>query len=297
MAFIRRNTQGGGKARRFGLLRYVNTGNLGDEIQSLAARRFLPHVDRLLDRDRLNAPGWACPRLGLIMNGWFTNSPENWPPHSVIEPLIISFHLSDQMTTGGFSAAEALVVGENAAWLRHNGPIGARDPWTFELLRRNDIDAWFSGCLTLTLCPPSNVVRKDYIVLSDVSAEIAASASRQTRSKMVTTTHAETKTNSSRVRFSMAESLLRLYAEARCVVTSRLHCALPCLAMDTPVLLIPPRSAAKRMGGLSSLVRTCTPAEFLARRAAFDLEAAPNNPQGFLPLRAKLLEQCRAFTE
>lgn len=39
-------------------------------------------------------------------------------------------------------------------------------------------------------------------------------------------------------RFELAEKLIKEYARARCVITSRIHCALPCLALGTPVIFI-----------------------------------------------------------
>src|SRR5699024_11247334 len=39
-------------------------------------------------------------------------------------------------------------------------------------------------------------------------------------------------------RFELAEQTLRKYAEAKLVITSRIHCALPCLALGTPVIFL-----------------------------------------------------------
>jgi polysaccharide pyruvyl transferase WcaK-like protein len=49
-------------------------------------------------------------------------------------------------------------------------------------------------------------------------------------------------------KFEIADTLLRKYAKAKLVVTSRIHCALPCLAMGTPVIFI---------NGFDSLIDTC----------------------------------------
>lgn len=38
--------------------------------------------------------------------------------------------------------------------------------------------------------------------------------------------------------FSEADSLLKKYADAKLVVTSRIHCALPCIGMETPVIYV-----------------------------------------------------------
>jgi len=62
---------------KYGLLTY-RTENIGDEIQSIAARQFLPRVDIYVERDSLNNVV-SDEKIKLIMNGWFTHKPENCP--------------------------------------------------------------------------------------------------------------------------------------------------------------------------------------------------------------------------
>lgn len=38
---------------KYGLLYYKDTDNIGDDVQSYAQERFLPHVDYLVDRENL----------------------------------------------------------------------------------------------------------------------------------------------------------------------------------------------------------------------------------------------------
>ena len=60
-----------------------STNNLGDEIQSIAARQFLPSVDALVDRDDWIAfPSNTEGPFRIILNGRFTHCPEKWPPVS-----------------------------------------------------------------------------------------------------------------------------------------------------------------------------------------------------------------------
>jgi len=283
-------------ARGFGLLRYSHTTNLGDEMQSLAARAFLPKVDCLVDRDALDRrlPLQRAPAK-LILNGWFTHRPERWPPHPSLAPLIISLHLSDFVRGHGFSAAEALVVGRNAQYFRDHGPVGVRDLWTLDLLHRNGIDSYFSGCLTLTLARPVGVAQDDCVVLNDVGDEIVEAVRRRTGSRVVITTHENISIQGFRARSREAQRLLELYASARCVVTSRLHCALPCVAIGTPVLFILPTSPCNRFGGLRELTNHCTSADFLAGRVDFDLQRPPPNPQRHLQLRGDLMTRCSSY--
>src|SRR5690606_28318532 len=60
-------------------------------------------------------------------------------------------------------------------------------------------------------------------------------------------------------KFLLAEELLRKYSTAKLVITSRIHCALPCLALGTPVIYLngfEKEFDACRMEGLSELFHT-----------------------------------------
>lgn len=281
------------RRRRFGLLCYRDTLNLGDEIQSLAARAFLPRVDRLLDRDDLSrAPGWAG-ETALICNGWFSHRPERWPPHPRLRPLLVSMHLSDQVGPEGFSAAEAWVVGRSAAYLREHGPVGARDLWTLDLLQRNEIDSYFSGCLTLTLRRP-DLPRGEAVIASDLDPLTLSALRARTRAPVMEVTHEVARSVSAAKRMALAEELLDIYARARCVVTTRLHAALPCLAMGTPVLLLPPRPNMIRLWGLQGFVHHSTAEEF-SRGGDYRPDCPPPNPASHVPFAEALRSRCERF--
>ena len=55
---------------RYGLVVYQDSANLGDDIQSYAAIRFLPRVDEYIEREELDAfyPEQEQP-IAVIMNG------------------------------------------------------------------------------------------------------------------------------------------------------------------------------------------------------------------------------------
>ena len=64
--------------------------NIGDYIQSLAARQFLLESPEWVERDYLNE--YDGEEAKLIMNGWFTYRPENWPPSPKIHPLFVAMY-------------------------------------------------------------------------------------------------------------------------------------------------------------------------------------------------------------
>jgi hypothetical protein len=270
---------------KYGLLSYFYSDNLGDEIQSIAAARHLPRVDLLLERDRLHWYRRSSP-ITALFNGWFTRpaSPACWPPPPSVRPIFLSWYAE---------CPDALINQHTADYFRHFGPIGCRSVTTVDHFARFGIPAYFSGCLTLTL-PPAREERSDDICLVDVEPEllhtmvpdrIRARARTLTHStpsahmfppNMPSVLHSYLRTfnlldrglemlRSHRERLlylrhhartKMAQSLLDTYSKAKLVITGRLHCAMPCLALDTPVVLLrPDLETNSRFRGLVELVR------------------------------------------
>jgi hypothetical protein len=285
------------RAPRYGLLSY-RTLNLGDEIQSIAARKFLPRVDQYIDREELDevtSPDGEP--LKLIMNGWFCHRPDKWPPAPFIEPLLISMHISGTPEPdSGKRARDVLAqLPEALMYLRRHGPVGARDYFTLEWLRSHDIECYYSGCLTLTLDRPA-VAREPFIVLNEVPEPVVARISDSVRRPVRWSTHSH-ETHGTESRLHQAETLLALYARASCVVTTRLHTALPCLAMETPVLLIDDSFDQSRFTALNELLHHCSADDFLRGRVDYDVDNPPANPTRHLQLRETLTKRVTAFAD
>ena len=129
----------------YGLLKYEENKrsfNVGDNIQSLAAKQFLPKVDLYISREKL--ANYKGEKMMLIMNGWFTHNVHNWIPSEDIIPLFVSFHVNN-------TAAPGMLSEEGIEYLKKHQPIGCRDQFTVDLLNSEGIKAFFTGCLTLTL--------------------------------------------------------------------------------------------------------------------------------------------------
>lgn len=80
-------------------------------------------------------------------------------------------------------------------------------------------------------------------------------------------------------RFINVEKYLEIYQNAQAVITSRLHCALPCLGLETPVLLLLDDDIAEqgRFDGLEDLVLHGSVEKFINGNVQFDLENPPQN--------------------
>ena len=246
---------------KYGVLSY-GTVNIGDEIQSIAAMQFLPRVDAYINRERLNT---FRPASGdtymMIMNGWHMHQPRNWPPSANIKPLLISMHLTGVKSYDGIIPYERLLSGKNRAYFTQHAPVGARDLETLGHLQRAGIPSYFSGCLSLTLHCPDVPRQHDLIVLNDVPSETEQIVRRRSAKKIETVSQM-TNERDRQKRFAMACKLLETYARASLVVTSRLHCALPCLAFGTPVILITSAADLTRFPGLAELTEHYAADEF-----------------------------------
>jgi hypothetical protein len=210
-------------AIRYGQLT-VRAGNIGDDLQSLAACQHLPARSTVfVDRDTIHRDAGAGP-TALIMNGWFSGNAEAWPPAPSIHPIFVGFHVC-----GRFKPS----VERHAHYLKAFEPIGVRDAATGRFLEALGIRTETTYCLTLTFPrrPRAPTAGKVYIVDAE---DIAIPKSL--RKGAIKMTHSMPPLGPEAT-LPFAQKLLDLYRDDAClVITTRLHTALPCLAMGIPVV-------------------------------------------------------------
>ncbi len=274
-----------------------STLNIGDDIQTLATKRFLPNSSVPIDREFINQFRSNSPVKGVI-SGWFMHlkghwwelpvaPPEiSWPPSPEIDPFFISIHLTDRLHPIIFSQ-------ENIDYLNQHSPIGARDLFTLEILREKNIPSYFSGCLTLTL-ENNYTERNDIIYLVDLDETTVRYVRSKVSSPTFIVTHGKPLLQFLSVehRLKYAECVLDLYRKAKCVVTTRLHAALPCLAFKTPVLMLDSVDGGteRRFTGLVEHTWHCSRTELCEGKVDYDFDHPPQNPSTYLPIRENLIK-------
>ena len=331
----------------------VNEGsinNIGDYIQALAASKFLPQIDGFINRESLS--DYTGERSMVIMNGWFMHHPEKWPPSDNIIPLFVAFHLNKL-------ASSSVLSEEGIEYLKKHEPIGCRDIFTRDTLLNKGIDAYFSGCLTLTLgnsyssskksgevffvdpiipraLNPLFLIKDFYFLLLNLRSVLTISKksgfSRRalkniflssrffriykkifdvdvlTTAKYINqeSSYYTSTLNTDEMRLIEAERLVKEYAEASFIVTSRIHCALPSLGLGTPVYFLEnsvnDEVSKCRFGGLvdlfnviesvsDSLVPKFKMSQKLSRTIIIQ------NKDSWRHLAKDLTERCRNFVE
>lgn len=302
---------------KYGLLSHYyhpyNWHNTGDTIQSLAAAEYLPSIDAFLHY--WNLRDWdeqGC--FKVIMNGYW--HPEFFFKKSFqmskgigrqkmtfISDNIMPFFISTHVATRGEHAPELYTDLKNM--FTKCGTIYTRDAVSAEVLKQNAQKAEMSGCLTLTL-KKSNVEKRDYIVVSDISDDLKAFLSKQTTRKIYDISSWISGDYGLIGELLFAENMLKFLQSAHCVISSRMHIALPCLALGTPTLLafrhniadfahIEKLSQNDRFSGMSHLLYSSIESEYINNYDMFSVDNPPNNKDDYLPLREFMIKKCNDF--
>ena len=215
--------------------------NLGDDLLTLAATRLLPRVDMALDADRLDAPLNDLEpddRVVTLLCGKVLTQPIHWPPERHIAPAAVGAHFSREDVWGIPMTA---LDGAGLDYLRAMSPVGCRDQASVALLEDMHLPCRLTACLTLTLdrpevAPPA----KPCILCCDVPEDVlrALDGAASAMDVQSVTHQMDEAPQDFHLRMASAQSMLERYAGAACVVTRRLHCAMACLAIGTPVVLL-----------------------------------------------------------
>lgn len=290
--------------QKYGIMFYKDTSNIGDDIQTFAAKRFLPHIDYVIEREALDSfVSKDYEKVKVIMNGWYFHKAENWPPTPFLYPKLISMHFTDNLMIDGWGPKcdWRYMLGEmDPSFLKQYGPVGCRDQHTMEMFTSLKIPAYFSSCLTTTIDLKKEKKKENVIYAVDVRDEIVDFIKAHTKSKVVVLTHIMAKKEQGKnfeERMQAVEELLTKYHNAKMVVTSRLHATLPCLALKTPVLLIRHDDPLYpgRLETFYDLVHSTEEQDLLDGTYAYDFDKPKTNPKKYLSYRKKLIKECEDF--
>lgn len=291
---------------KYGVLLNKNNLNVGDDIQALALAQFLPSLDYFIDREHIDEfrPDNDEP-VAVIMNAWYMWAKWNWPPSKYIIPKFVGFHYADHQLAvqPGSPVKYEFLTGLGGEYLKAHQPIGCRDEFTRSQLESLGIESYFSGCITMTL--PKRPERPDkgtYICLVDLEPKVRDKMKKLLEEqgievKVITHNRKRNAELSWKEREEYAIELLTTYQNARCVVTKRLHCALPCLAMEVPVFMIKEMTDDIRFTPYYDFLHRTTVTKFMNDDYSYDFVNPPANKDDYKPYREQLIKDAKAFVD
>lgn len=144
----------------------------------------------------------------------------------------------------GFATMVHNYCEEDVQYLRRYEPIGCRDQYTMEGLRKNNVDAYLNGCMTITLPKYRNGYdgrKKIYCI--DLTDDIIKCIPEHMLKDCVFRSHVYMSEECADGTEEKAREIYKEYIDnAKMIITTRMHAALPCIAFGIPVVL-----AKKRM--------------------------------------------------
>ena len=277
--------------RRVGIT--SNYANLGDQVQDFPGLAYLPFRDKFLDRDAM-VKYTDKDNVTVFLNAWWGDGSGSWPPPKTVHPILLSIHLSAGMAQNWAKYPE---------YLREREPIGCRDTSTMDFLEKLNVKAYFSGCMTLQMPSPYfNVKRNGKIYIVDLNQKYVKMLPQEIQKIGIEVRHDWLGEKSPEARFTKAYELMKKYGEAKLVITQRIHGALPCVGMNTPVVFfntaaMPGDGGKNKLGstrasGLTPLFHTIDfykldEAERAKWIAEFPWDNPPPNPNPAMMMRLR----------
>lgn len=233
------------------------TANLGDNMQSIAIRKLLKRCgvadERVVSVNRDTLASYNGEPLAMIMNGVFPES--SFPIPAQVTPIFI-----------GLCVREPTIERFRDFFIQHQ-PIGCRDITTQQLFEKYGVQAYVTGCLTLSL--PNRSVndrqKKVFIVYGGGSGNFPSQVLRHIPHDYLDNVEfiyhrlplfdfPLDDTACHQVE-AYSSSLLRRYAaHGKMIITPLHHVAAPCMAMGIPVII-----CRDEMDGRFSFLQTLTP--------------------------------------
>lgn len=202
---------------------FPNTNNIGDYVQTLPIYEAISGCDVLNREDLANIPGGG---RRLILNGWYCHDPSNvFPIDAGFDTHVVGFHLAS-------SARKAFLDQQLSIWKEQNKPIGCRDNSTFAFMRESGLQSAFVSYCPSILNTGVGERKPDRKVVIDFPTYLLPNTDEYHIESSIIPSYMTVQQ-----KIALARHFLNfLYRKAELVITTRIHVALPCVAMGVPVI-------------------------------------------------------------
>lgn len=236
--------------------------NVGDFVQTLAIDLLYKEMG-IAKEDTVDIPfqslaSYKGEKVLLPLNGYFYYNRE-YP----------SFPLSEDITPvflGLYTTSKEYL--KHSSFWKNAGVIGCRDEATYEAVKKYGYGAYLTGCMTVLFPKREKAPENGKVFIVDAHPSIDAYIPEEIKKNAEYVSHEITVNDAENVETLIKECETatrkmyeRYYNEASLVITSRLHCASPCMAMGIPVILVRDRFD-ERYGWIDRYLHLYTPDEY-----------------------------------
>ncbi|MEY8509132.1 polysaccharide pyruvyl transferase family protein [Lachnospiraceae bacterium 42-17] len=257
--------------------------NVGDWFQTFAVDCFYKSMEieetNIIEINREDLTTYHGEKLIVIMQGWFNqlNKKDVFPISQDIIPIYFGLHRTQK---------KKISFGENEI-------VGCRDEATYELMNGLGYESYISGCLTLTFPKREETETQTELFLVDVPEKIYKYIPHELcDGKWNVLSQEIEKTCTPELD---AHKYLELYKnKAALVITSRLHCAAPCLGMGIPVILVR-EYFDDRYGWIDKYLKLYTPDKF--SQINWNIDYIKSKQYDIEPIKEKMYSVLRSHIE
>ena len=310
--------------------------NLGDYVQTIAAQQFLPNDVISINRERLDEYwGGKCK---VLMASWFMPAPSHFPYSEDIEPLFISSHYTERSLDEAFKRKESIEYFKRhepigcrdsytvSVFERYGikayfsgcltltlGNTFRHVPGGNEILMVDvmyNYRTWNEFVLDMKAVPREFLSKIKHNGPIEPIRELFQNMHKRDKmlKRIFSQDFLDTATFISQLcvhkkdddYLGITRKYLERLSKAQLVVTSRIHCALPCLAMGTPVIFIDSELDQPRISGLKDffnhfVIEGNRITNNFGIKGKIGLSDKIENPTRHLPYAENLEKQVRNF--
>ena len=253
----------------------IDTTNLGDYVQTFATQNALKtnYTDaEFIFNDRDSLSDYCKEQALCVMQGWFSHQCL-FMPNSNILPVFVGTHITPQS-----QKHLKRFLSYNPSYF-HNREIGCRDKQTCNFFHSIGVKSYFSRCLTLTFPKREASSQQNEIFIVNISKEylkyipdeLVKNAKFVNQRAVKTENNPDNLDSSCEMYYKLTQDLLQMYKNnAKLVITSAIHCAMPCLAMGIPVILIDFEKNNSRFDVLDGILHIYSKEDLINKKIDFN---------------------------
>lgn len=228
----------------FGFTQIRERINLGDNIQSMSIKRLFSYCgigeEQTIKCSYFGAGSLSEP-CALILQGHFSR---HYNMDFMYNPNICPVFL-------GFALMDAHLLPDEIRYIKKFEPVLCRDEFTKTVLNRYDIDAYISGCLSLTFDRREDGTCKDgFYYFVDIKEKFRQLIPDKILNKAVFLSQNMKIKNVDEQVMEAGEAAAKTSLEdykkhAKMIITSKLHCMCPGIAMGIPTIAVSDNFSAR----------------------------------------------------